>query len=295
MPSFAAMLTDRTSESPLSCVRFFFGHGRKQNLPPLHPIGFWTLTKINKKSCVLDQGRPAELDAETESHFETDFSSFYITTAIFTRWLQAFDTDMAAQGRKIAMLYDSYLVKVEPEGAQLKNITMIRVGLFLDKLAEPMESGIATAFKMRYAQRVIDGLDELRKSATAPNEDLIPLQSCWKHIVAAWEKEVTQEKICHCFASCCTVPVDHQKALTKKSKKAGASATGEASDARKELSGNALRQELARVFPSEGHAISKGTHLPMDSFVRACMGRGRVEDFGGLVRASRAAVEDGKE
>ncbi|KAF9312716.1 hypothetical protein BG003_005996 [Podila horticola] len=54
--------------------------------------------------------RGAELDAETESRLETDFSTFHVTTEIFTRWLQALNA--VAQG-KIA-LHDTYLVEVEP-------------------------------------------------------------------------------------------------------------------------------------------------------------------------------------
>ncbi|KAG0334968.1 hypothetical protein BG000_007911 [Podila horticola] len=52
----------------------------------------------------------AELDAETESRLETHFSTFHVTTEIFTCWLQALNA--VAQG-KIA-LHDTYLVEVEP-------------------------------------------------------------------------------------------------------------------------------------------------------------------------------------
>lgn len=114
-------------------------------------------------------------------------------TDIFLKWLKAWDSDLACQGRKVCLIVDN--CTAHHTDAQLSNIEVVFLAPNTTSKLQPLDQGIIRTFKSNYKRRLIDILlIKLRMG-----QDLkIDLLGAIQMLKASWEN-VKQSTIANCF------------------------------------------------------------------------------------------------
>nr|XP_037280320.1 tigger transposable element-derived protein 6-like [Rhipicephalus microplus] len=117
----------------------------------------------------------------------------WMTRDIFLKWLKAWDSDLARQGRKVCLIVDN--CTAHRTDAQLSNIEVVFLPLNPTSKLQPLDQGIIRTFKSNYKRRLIDIL--LVKLRIG--QDLkIDLFGAIQMLKASWEN-VKQLMIANCF------------------------------------------------------------------------------------------------
>jgi DDE superfamily endonuclease len=128
----------------------------------------------------------------------------WMTSSLYQEWLQQWDDELEAKGRKILLLQDNFSGHIVPDG--LRNIHVENLEPNLTAHVQPMDQGIIRCFKAhyrtKYIQRAIDRYD----SGITPSEiyNIDQLQAM-RLADAAW-REVDTTTIRRCWNKAAILP-----------------------------------------------------------------------------------------
>lgn len=117
----------------------------------------------------------------------------WMTRDIFLKWLKAWDSDLARQGRKVCLIVDN--CTAHHTDAQLSNIEVVFLPPNTTSKLQPLDQGIIRTFKSIYKHRLI----EILLVKLRMGQDLkIDLLGAIEMPKASWDN-VKQSTIANCF------------------------------------------------------------------------------------------------
>ncbi|KAF9107259.1 hypothetical protein BGX27_008811 [Mortierella sp. AM989] len=158
-----------------------------------HRLQPWEQARLDTKHT------PKKLTEETLERIDsnTGGGTDYITQELFHKWIRAFDKELSEENRNIAILFTGLQDYVRPpDELGLTNITIIQLPKE-DYKVHPMRIGISKAFRVLYAQQMLETLRQAREQP----ESMTPiLRNCilWGHLATAWDN-LTSASIRFCF------------------------------------------------------------------------------------------------
>jgi len=174
-----------------------------------------SMAGCKEKPLVIGKSKTPRCFKNVQS-YPTDYaasSNAWMTTSIWTRWLQKWDRRLCASGRKVALLVDNCTAHGEVQG--LTSIRIIKFAPNTTSIIQPCDMGVIRTLKA-YCRHAIRGriIDEIEDSdanvtAAAIARKLSVLDAL--HIVAAAWTKVTEETIRNCWEKANFLRIDENQ------------------------------------------------------------------------------------
>jgi hypothetical protein len=128
----------------------------------------------------------------------------WMTATLYQEWLQQWDHELVARGRKIVLLQDNFSGHIIPDG--LQNIRVVNFEPNLTAHVQPMDQGIIRCFKAHYRAKFIQRAIDRYIANVTPSEiyDINQLQAM-RLADLAWH-EVDTTTIRHCWQKAGILP-----------------------------------------------------------------------------------------
>lgn len=121
-------------------------------------------------------------------------SKAWMSRAIFSDWLKAFNEDIKRQGRQICLLLDNCSAH-HVEGIQLSNVELQYFPANCTSLIQPLDKGVINSFKCCYRRRLIR---KILLDIRFERQTKVDIYQAIEMLAASWQ-EVGAQAIANCF------------------------------------------------------------------------------------------------